>query len=559
MSPQPAFSSYRRTIWPYAACELHGLAVREDPAGEPREKFWSLDTVNGYLLEIDPHNDSTCVLNPLDCNPFIGAMGLAITADRLWFTCDDTVYFCPLGGERWEPEFFARLPYGAQGLAIYGNTLYATCQKSGDIFVFDRHSGREITRFYVPGIGQENLTVRGEELWVSDSLEQTVYCLDRATGEVLFSVLTPFEHPCGLAFYGETLMVVYSGREPYIRDNPNLDPNYELNYRSRTFIHPLYVHFDPQEQYALSNGYRIEVSYVEEIAPLQRYEAEHLEWRIALPSDTSRQKVIAVTPIGYPFREVEQEGQRVAVFDFPQFRSDEHRVFGWRAILEVWSIKYQISPADCENLPELPPDLAVKYLVDDDELAMHTDIIQRAAEEAIGRETNFLRKVYSIRNYVYDRLSYGIKPHIDTPDVALKRGVGSCGEYLGVLLAIGRLNGIACRTVGRYKCPGQPLQQNIPLQPDYNHVWMEFYLPGKGWLPMESNPDDLFEGGPYPTRFFMGLAWYHTELGKGIPFERLLVNGEPVPKTTAALGDLAINHVRFTILEELDPAIHRAG
>ena len=77
----------------------------------------------------------------------------------------------------------------------------------------------------------------------------------------------------------------------------------------------------------------------------------------------------------------------------------------------------------------------------------------QAAKEAAGTETNVLRKMLKIRNYVYDRLSYGIQPRIDTPDVALTRGVGSCGEYVGVLLALSRLNGIACRTIGRYKCP----------------------------------------------------------------------------------------------------------
>jgi transglutaminase-like putative cysteine protease len=192
--------------------------------------------------------------------------------------------------------------------------------------------------------------------------------------------------------------------------------------------------------------------------------------------------------------------------------------------------------------------------VDNDDLAMETDIIRQAAQEAIGRETNFLRKIYSIRNYVYDHLAYGIKPHIDTPDIALKRGIGSCGEYLGVLLALCRLNGIACRTVGRYKCPPHPLMQGIPLAPDYNHVWMEFYWPGIGWLPMESNPDDLNEGGPYPTRFFMGLAWYHAEMAKDIPFERLSSNGEVISKEQVSIGELAINHVQFTILEELNPA-----
>jgi transglutaminase-like putative cysteine protease len=131
--------------------------------------------------------------------------------------------------------------------------------------------------------------------------------------------------------------------------------------------------------------------------------------------------------------------------------------------------------------------------------------------------------------------------------------VGSCGEYLGVLLALGRLNGIACRTVGRYKCPAHPDKLGVPLEPDFNHVWMEFYVPGFGWLPMESNPDDITEGGPYPTRFFMGLAWYHMELGKGISFETLKSQGAPIQKENTSIGELAINHVRFTILEELLP------
>ena len=82
---------------------------------------------------------------------------------------------------------------------------------------------------------------------------------------------------------------------------------------------------------------------------------------------------------------------------------------------------------------------------------------------------------------------------------------------------------------------------------------MEFYVPGFGWLPMESNPDDVIEGGPYPSRFFMGLAWYHAEIGKGITFEALTSEGLPVAKEKVSIGELAINHVRFTILQELQP------
>ncbi|WP_013320400.1 transglutaminase domain-containing protein [Gloeothece verrucosa] len=547
-----------RTIRPIAASAIYGIAFDGDI-------LLAVDPRNGYLLQIDPFTNNTTIINPHNWDDFIGATGLAIADDTLWFTTRENVYFCPISRQgttislTYPAQLFTRLNYPVNGVAVQEGAVYVTCQKSGDIYIFNRENGKEITRLYAPGIGTQNITVKGEQLWLSDPLEQTIFCLDRATGKEIFSVLTPFESPTGLAFHRcqktgkETLYVAYTYSEPYIRDNPNAEPNYELQYRDRTFIHPLYFRLDTEKKYALSNGYLIEVSYVEELEPLDPFLLPNVEWRIALPAETDRQKVRKVEAIGLPFTEEVQEGQRVAVFKFDQLTNNARYVFGWKAILEVWSIKYQIKPRECENIPELSPEYQARYLIDNDDLAMDTEIIRRAAEEAIGRETNLLRKMYSIRNYVYDRLSYGIKPHIDSPDIALKRGVGSCGEYLGVLLALSRLNGIACRTVGRYKCPAHPLMKNLPLQPDYNHVWMEFYIPGFGWLPMESNPDDINEGGPYPTRFFMGLAWYHAEMAKDVPFERLLSNGSPVNKEQVSIGELAINHVQFTILEELDP------
>jgi transglutaminase-like putative cysteine protease len=86
---------------------------------------------------------------------------------------------------------------------------------------------------------------------------------------------------------------------------------------------------------------------------------------------------------------------------------------------------------------------------------------------------------------------------------------------------------------------------------------MEFYLPGYGWLPMESNPDDLFEGGPYPTRFFMGLSWYHAEMAKDTSFEFITSEGVKIDKETASIGDLSLNHIRFIILSELQPEISK--
>ena len=404
-------------------------------------------------------------------------------------------------------------------------------------------------------MGPETLATTEAGLWVCDQTEQTVYCLDRTTGKIKLSALTPYGSPTGIAFHRPTAdeapvcYIVYADEEPYIRDNPNAESPYELTFRDRTFIHPLYLHTNQTEHYTLSNGYLVEFSYVEEIMPLDAVTLNNVEWRIALPSNTLRQRVRHVEPIGHPFTIEEQNGQQVAVFRFDQIKPFQGGLLGWKATMEMYSLKYSLTPDNIDADKPLPTELE-RYLIDDDDLAMDTATIQQAAKASAGTETNVLRKMLKIRNYVYDRLSYGIQPTIDTPDVALERGTGSCGEYVGVLLALARLNGIACRTIGRYKCPPHPDYRSLPLEPDFNHVWLEFYVPGIGWLPMESNVDDVIERGPYPERFFMGLAWYHTELGKGIPFTKMTADDKP---EDFSLRDLAINHIRFRILDELDP------
>lgn len=541
------------TIRPIGAYVLHGLSFTSD-------LLLTLDAVRGYLLQIDISTGNTQIINPQHTEQFVGATGLAVQGDRLWFSRDNDVFVCSLSD--FTPQLFVSLPYPVDGVATSATAVYVSSQKLGYISVFEAATGRQITRFSAPGVGAESLTIRDEELWVSDRIEQSVYCLDRATGEIQFSILTPFECPTGLAFHRhpqtgeEILYVTYAGDEPYIRDNPNADPSHELAWRDRTFIHPLHFRYYPDERYSLSNGYFIEMSYVEELLPLEAVRLEAAEWRMALPAESDRQKVRHVEPIGLPFTEVIQDGQRIAVFNFETLQPHERYLFGWKAVLEVWSIKYQLTPPEVEDAPALSPEFQARYLVDDDELAMDTPALRQAAQEAVGTETNVLRKMLKIRNYVYDRLSYGIKPYIDPPDVVLERGVGSCGEYVGVILALARLNGIACRTVGRYKCPPHSDRLFVPLEPDFNHVWIEFYIPGFGWLPMESNPDDVVERGPYPTRFFMGLAWYHAEMGKGVPFETLRVGGKPIHEALEiSIGDLALNHIRFKILGELAPPV----
>jgi transglutaminase-like putative cysteine protease len=542
------------TIRPIGVYALSGLTV---DGGE----LLAVDAIRGYLVAVNPQTNNTKILNPHQVADWIGVNGLTRWEETFWFAKGSEVFYCDALEKEIPPQCFTQLPYPVSGVAVSATKVYASCQKSGYIHVFDRTTQKQLDRIPQPGVGTETLTLFADKLWVCDRAEQTVYCLDPISGAIEFTALTPFSSPTGIAFYSASLdqppicYVAYADEEPYIRDNPNASFPYQLTFRDRTFIHPLYIHHQPQDHYTLSNGYLVELSYVEELLALEAVTLNQVEWRIALPSNTLRQRIRQIEPIGHEFMIEEQDGQQVAVFKFDRLQPHQGGLLGWKAIVEMYSLKYSLAPADIEAGLALPAEFQ-QYLLDDDDLAMDTSIIQQAAKEAVGTETNVLRQMLKIRNYVYDRLSYSIQPRIDPPNVALARGTGSCGEYVGLLLALARLNGIACRTIGRYKCPPHPERQYLPLEPDFNHVWLEFYVPGVGWLPMESNVDDTIERGPYPQRFFMGLSWYHTEIGKGISFEKMIAKDKP---KHISMGDLAINHIRFRILEELIPETDQDG
>ena len=273
--------------------------------------------------------------------PVLGRILLARRGWRLlitflWFTNQECVYCCSLVTRDFEPQLFLRLDDDIDGIAVWESTIYLTSHKNKAKFwstIATKQRKLLISMHLV--LALENITVKSEEIWLTDTLEQTVYCLDRATGETIFSVLTPFVSPTGLAFNTsgadqETLYVAYADREVYIRDNPNAEPNYELQYRDRTFIHPLYFHYNKEKDYALSNGYLVEMSYTEEISPLDPITIDNLEWRIALPAETDRQKIREVRAIGLPFTEEVKDGQRIAVFKFDSFDAEKRYVF-WLA------------------------------------------------------------------------------------------------------------------------------------------------------------------------------------------------------------------------------------
>jgi transglutaminase-like putative cysteine protease len=408
------------------------------------------------------------------------------------------------------------------------------------------------------GIGAKGIAATADALWLSDDLEQTVYCLDPDTLATRFMVVTPLERPTAITARREpgavvdALHVAYYEDEPYLKDNPWIDPSWEVRYRDRALIHQLRVHHDPAARRAWSTGHRIQMHYYVDLEPdADVEELRDVQWRMSLPINSPRQRMVSVEPIGLPFELVEEEGQPVAVFTIPHVDRGTRLILGWRATLEVFGIKHLLSAADLADAPALSPEMAARYLVDDEDLDLDTPEIAEATAAALGEESNVLEQARRLRSYVYDRLSYEMG-NADSPIGVLARGTGSCGEHVGTIMALYRKAGLACRVAGRYKSPYHPWS-GAPLYPDFNHVWVDLFLPGYGWVPVESNPDgDVVDVGPYPDRFFLGLPWRHVEVGKDISFEKVTHDAGGRRRRIGARR-LSANYIRFDVLAEIAP------
>ncbi len=336
------------------------------------------------------------------------------------------------------------------------------------------------------------------------------------------------------------------------------------------FIYPLLFQHDDQKKAVLSNGFVVEMYYVEKLHALpemaEKYgKVKDLEWKISLPMTTDRQEVIEIQPIGNFDMRIEtiatEENRPVAVFSLPEIDLEkERRVFGWKALVKMYGIRYSVDPEDIREISEAELNQYAQYLENEDELDMEKRYVQEKAQEAVedlsdGDKKNVLKKAKAIRDYIYQRLTYVMDRYHDGTEQVLRQREGSCGEYLNVFLSLFRLNDIPVRKCGNYKVPAYKMQagsRNVFLSPDFNHVWLQFYVPDLGWVPLESSADDDASSfREWAQRYFMSLAWYHVECLMGSYFEDVFEQSTGKPHFLAP-GDLATKDIKFKLLQAID-------
>ena len=417
---------------------------------------------------------------------------------------------------------------------------------------------------------------RTQCLFLLDEANRSVYVYN-LQGKHLFSITVPHEGATSIASVFSSkadksvLYISYVRKTWEIYDDTSSESgtgnflNVQLSKNARNvFLESLrYKHkrLANGNSLCLSNGYRVEFNYFCMLSPGYGVMSELRKLkpavRISIPTNTARQTVVSVDSLGQLHGNVtmDDNGEDIIEFDFTNMHLEREAViFGYKAVVDLYNIRYLI---DYAPFPLDFPDEVKKFLCVEEELDMHRNEFQKIAADILSDmpevyRGDILRVVQAIREYVYDKMEYRYNGRRTSPLQTLEDGEGTCGKYTEIFLGLLRLCGIPCRAVGDYKVPDYKLEYGIMhsvSQPDYDHVWIEFYIPDAGWVPMESSSDDL--PGKH-NRFFAALPWTHIE-GSRTEKSREVV----VPGTWKAIdeqyrfSDYFEHEIAITVTEEL--------
>jgi hypothetical protein len=217
---------------------------------------------------------------------------------------------------------------------------------------------------------------------------------------------------------------------------------------------------------------------------------------IPLPTQTATQinvKVVTIAPeakIKYPVRTDGDIGMAYLEFPLDQLK-DNLKVF----------IKYQFTHYEQHFLPIDPTKVGeydkssplIKHFTSSSQNIKLTPEIIKTAKEIAGKETNPYLVARKIYEYVVDKITYSLMPHLALDAKRYPEAVyvhehryGDCGAQSAYFTALCRAVGIPARTTGGFQMWMMKNGQPGP------HFWAEFYLPNYGWVPVDTSAAQIY-------------------------------------------------------------------
>lgn len=423
------------------------------------KSLWAADHKSDLLYRLDPRDGRVLGTFP---SPGYRPAGLAWDGSRLWNVdpIENRIYRLDTGRGLVDRTVEAPAPESG-ALAWDGKQLWLASPKTKRMHRIDRGDGTTIDAHPTPSASVDGMAFDGRYLWIADRIADKLHVVDPASGEVLFSVDAPGPHVTGLAFDGKQLWAAdYQTDRIYrIEHEGDGKPRREARKEERV----LYTH------------------QLRNLGPGTLTEADIY---VAVPGDNPSQKLAGPPRFTPAPRAIATDrwGQKVAHFHFENVPAGRFATVTMEARATLFDVRHQVYPHRVKG--GIPAD-ARRFLADGAKFQIRSPTIREAVAKAVGKEKNpywIARKIY---RHIHEKMFYKLSGGWNVAPRVLERGNGSCSEYSFVFIAMCRAAGIPARYVGSIV-----VRKDDASYDDVFHRWVEIYLPGYGWLPVDPSRGD---------------------------------------------------------------------
>ena len=350
------------------------------------------------------------------------------------------------------------------GLAWDGKYLWCADNRSDEIIQFSTSDGTTIRSIKSPATDPNGLAWDGKYLWVSDRIKDEIYMVDPETGCVLIITQAPGPYTNSLCFDGKFLWAGDYQNDMIYQLKVNDDVAYRTynEKKSKVTFTYLITNFGPGAVKTMDVHFSEPVNRVNQV----------INGKITYSPEYT--KIVT-----------DKWGQRTMLFSFSGLKAGEQKEFKMTSHVTTYDVRYFIYPDKVKPLSSIPDSIKNKYLINDEKFKFDDPFIQKSLKEALGDEKNpywMARKLY---NYIIDKMHYEMTGGWNTAPTVLERGSGSCSEYSFVYISMCRAAGLPARYVGSVVIRGDDASLD-----DVFHRWVEVYLPGYGWIPVDPSGGD---------------------------------------------------------------------
>jgi len=450
--------------------------------------LWNVDRKSDMIYQIEP-SDGLIV----DSIPAPGYVPRGLAWDGKWLWCIDDeeglIYAIDPKTEIVEKTIYCTVSRPT-GLAWDGKYLWIAADRDEKIHQISSEDGTTIVSIPAPTSHSCGLAYDGTNLWVSDRYKDMIYMVKPKNGDVIICFKSPGPHTWGLACDGSHLWNV----------DYQTDLIYELAIDDGTF----FTQLEEKNQ---------QIEFIHQVRNYGPDTVLTLDVYLAIPANLNNQELIDPVQFDPQPNEVlvDKWGQEVAHFHFTDLTPTHFTTVTMLASAKLYETRYFVFPDKVGKLSDIPKQILEKYLVDDTKFSLENKIIQDAVKKAVGDETNPYWIGRKIFNYVIDHIEYELAGGWNIAPTILDRGNGSCSEYSFVYIAMCRAAGLPARYVGAITIRGDDASYDNVF-----HRWVEIYLPGYGWLPVDpSGGDSKWPSNRANSFGFLSNRFLITTLGGG--------------------------------------------